>query len=56
MFEVLKDEYEADQDKTLLGTAVKNLATSTGKGLLSVGKDVNEVVKNLPPESPIIFP
>ncbi|MBP9692237.1 MAG: hypothetical protein KBD90_02780, partial [Alphaproteobacteria bacterium] len=52
----LRDKYKAAQDKTLLGTAVKNLATSTGKGLLSVGKDINEAVKKLPPEPPIIFP
>ncbi len=53
---ILQKEHEAAQDKTLLGTAAKNLATSTGKGLLSVGKDVNEAIKKLPPEPPIIFP
>lgn len=52
----LQDEYKEANDKTLLGTAAKNLATSTGKGLLSVGKDVNEAIKKLPPEPPIIFP
>ncbi|MBP9691881.1 MAG: conjugal transfer protein TraG N-terminal domain-containing protein, partial [Alphaproteobacteria bacterium] len=53
---ILQKEHAAVQDKTLLGTATKNLVTSTGEGLLSVGKDINEAIKNLPPEPPIIFP
>jgi hypothetical protein len=52
----LQDEHKAAKDKTLLGTATKNLATTAGEGLLSVGKDINEAVKKLPPEPPIIFP
>jgi len=54
--QILQDKQKAAQDKTLLGTAVKNLATSTGEGLLSAAKDINEVVKKLPPEPPSIFP
>ena len=53
---ILQKEYKAAKGKTMLGTATKNLVTSTGKGLLSVGKDVNEAVKKLPPEPPLFFP
>ncbi|OJW49671.1 MAG: hypothetical protein BGO67_03970 [Alphaproteobacteria bacterium 41-28] len=54
--EALQKEQKVVQDKTLLGTATKNLATSAGEGLLSTAKDINEAIKNLPPEPPIIFP
>ena len=53
---ILQKKHEIAQDKTLLGTATQNLVTSTGKGLLSVGKDVNEAIKKLPPEPPLFFP
>ncbi len=52
----LQDEYKAAQDKTLLGIAGKNFFTSTGKGIVSTAKDINEAIQKLPPEPPTIFP
>lgn len=53
---ILQDAEKASQDKTLLGTAGKNLFESGGKGLLSVGKDVVEAIEKLPPPPPTYFP
>ncbi|MBY0500445.1 MAG: conjugal transfer protein TraG N-terminal domain-containing protein [Alphaproteobacteria bacterium] len=54
--QILQDVEKASQEKTLGGTALKNLAVSTGKGLLSTGKDVAKAIEKLPPDYPIIIP
>ncbi|MBL8676808.1 MAG: hypothetical protein JNJ47_05230, partial [Alphaproteobacteria bacterium] len=54
--EALQKEQKVVQDKTLLGTATKNLVMSAGEGLLSTAQDINEAIKKLPSEPPIIFP
>ncbi|MBL8675881.1 MAG: conjugal transfer protein TraG N-terminal domain-containing protein, partial [Alphaproteobacteria bacterium] len=53
--QILQDAEKASQEKTLGGTALKNLAVSTGEGLLSASKDVADAVEKLPPP-PIIIP
>lgn len=50
-----KAEEEA-QKKTLGGTATKNLFKSAGVGLSSVGTDIVDTAKKLPPLPPVIFP
>jgi len=47
---LLQDAEKASQEKTLGGTALKNLAVSTGEGLYSVGKDVVKAIEDLPSE------
>ncbi|MBY0501694.1 MAG: conjugal transfer protein TraG N-terminal domain-containing protein [Alphaproteobacteria bacterium] len=54
--QILQDAEKTSQEKTLGGTALKNLAVSTGEGLSSISKDVADAVEKLPPPPPIIFP
>ena len=54
--QILQDAEKASEEKTLGGTALKNLAVSTGEGLLSTGKDVVKAIEKLPPDYPLIIP
>ena len=54
--QILQNTEKASQEKTLGGTALKNLAVSTGEGLLSTGKAVADAAEKLPPDYPIIIP
>lgn len=54
--QVLQQAERDSQEKTLGGTAMKNLVKSGGKGILSTANDINEAIKKLPPEPPIVVP
>ncbi|WP_291398190.1 hypothetical protein, partial [Acinetobacter sp.] len=54
--QILQDAEKASQEKTLGGTALKNLAVSTGEGLLGASKDAADAVEKLPPDYPLIIP
>lgn len=50
--QVLQDAEKASQEKTLGGTALKNLAVSAVEGVASVGKDIADAaIRKLPPDS-----